>query len=332
MFRGIAIPRFVFFGSLCLFVLGLGLSGMAVAPASSELKPASVDRPLVPVAIIGSLERVNQGAVSPWDLTTVDMNGTIGGLGAGTIGPYRAIGEMLSFAGRTFIRSTDPKTGVKVVEVTEPFASPFALLVAAPKTPYARIMATELKFPFILKTNGKEDNAFPRAYRLTGKEEPVLLHAILEKLAVEVRSPIAVLGWVEAPSVEGTALKKAPINDESLTGSEKDAYLDTIKATDEHLVFFAIVSPVLPISTVSNDYLAKTIFDYNPEQGQPAAALIHVHGALVNEAAPGLFATAPLVLSGLSKVTVKDICHVYGTSTVRQGFFLVYRLDAEQAR
>ena len=350
-----SVHRLVRFGSLCLLAVGFGLAARSAEPAANTnptaplpslpspkpvvttVKPfiySAVDRPIVATSVIGSLQQLNMGQVSPWDLSMIDTTGMIGGLGAGTLGKYAGIGDMLSFAGRTFIRSTNPKTGVQVVEVTKPFKSPFAILVANPPT-LTLDNTTQATVPLLGKMAPRSTKdlkaAFPRVYRVVAGAEPQLLHSVLEKLANEVQCPIAVLGWAEMPTVEGIALKKSPIDDQSLTGSQKDQYLDTIKTTDANLVFFAVVSPVMYAGTVENTLFEQGAFDYNPDQGVPAAALIHVHGALVNEAPPEMFETSPLMLNKLKTVTVKDILHVYGTSLIKSGVLQVFRLKYDKA-
>ncbi|MHB0937234.1 MAG: hypothetical protein ACYDCO_15835 [Armatimonadota bacterium] len=273
-----------------------------------------VDRPFATVHTTGSLQLVNAGQVSPWDLQGVDPAGMVGGLGTGTLKKYFATGEMLSFFGRTFIRTTNPKGGVQVVEVSEPFRSPFSLMI--------KQVPGQLKL-----STGELAEVFPRTYRLIGNETQ-LLHTVLEKLAVEANSPIAVIGWAEMSEVDGSALKKAPIGDQPLHGDKKAEILDDIRATDAHMVFFAVVSPMLAISKPANTVLMGQAYDYDPEQGQPAAALIHAHGALVNEPLPIPDAiTAPIMIERLQTVTVNDILHVYGTSSVTKAAFLVYRLE-----
>ena len=290
---------------MCLLVLGLALAARSFI---------EVDRPFATVHTTGSLPLVNAGQVSPWDLQDVDPAGMVGGLGTGTLKKYFATGEMLSFFGRTFIRTTDPKTGAKVVEVDAPFRTPFSLMI--------KPVPGQMKL-----STGELAEVFPRTYRLIGSE-PRLLHSVLEKLAIEANSPIAVVGWAKMPEVDGAAMKKAPIGDQPLTGEKKADILDDIRATDAHVVFFAVVSPMLAISTPANTVLMGQAFDYDPEQGLPAAALIHVHGALVNEPLPIPEAiTAPIMIDRLQTVTVNDILHVYGTSSVSQGAFLVYRLQ-----
>lgn len=286
---------------VCLLVLGLGVAAWSFA---------EVDRPFTLVNTVGSLQLVNDGGVSPWHLESVNPSLTLGGFGAGTLKGYKNTGEMLSFCGRTFIRTTNPKGDPKVVEVAGTFKSPFALTVTQDP-----LMAGKLF-----------EDVFPRTYRVSG-DEPQLLHSVLEKLAVDAQCPIAVIGWAEMPQVDGVAMKKAPIGDQPLTGDKKDELLDTISTTDAHVVFFAVVSPMLSIPPVANTILAAQAFDMNPDQGQPAAALIHVHGALVNEAVSHVTEiTAPLMLDGLKKVTVNDILHIYGTSSIKEGAFIIYRL------
>lgn len=290
---------------MCLLVLGVALAARAFV---------EVDRPFATVHTTGSLSLVNAGQVSPWDLQDVDPSGMVGGLGTGTLKKYYAAGEMLSFFGRTFIRTTDPKAGVKVVEVNAPFRTPFSLMI--------KPVPGQIKL-----STGELAEVFPRTYRLIGNE-PRLLHSVLEKLAVDANSPIAVVGWTKMPEVDGTAMKRAPIGDQPLTGEKKPEILDDIRVTDANVVFFAVVSPMLAISTPANTVLMGQAFDYDPEQGVPAAALIHVHGALVNEPLPIPEAiTAPIMIDQLQTVTVNDILHVYGTSSISQGAFLVYRLQ-----
>lgn len=281
---------------------------VAPAPAAS-VKPLQIeaDRPIVPYEIFGSLQRVNAGMVSPWDFLTVDSSAWIAGLGTGTIGKDNATGETLTLAGRTFIRSTDPKTGVKVVEVARPYRAPFAL--AMQKQP-----------------DGSQP-VFPRVFRVENTD-PALLHTILENLAKDAGTAIGVIGWTDSPEVEGNALKRAPTDDKSLTGSEKDQYLDTIRAKDASVAFFGVVVPATLSRPSSNSVLiAKYSMEYDTAQGQPSAALIHVHAALIDKPVPPNYSTAPLILEGIRQAAVKDICHLYGYTTVKRGVFLVYRLD-----
>jgi hypothetical protein len=302
---------------LCVLCFGLAVAALAqeMAPAAppaalpaESAKPLQIeaDRPIVPYQVFGSLTRVNGGQVSPWDLFPVDTSRWIAGLGTGTAGRHAAVGDTLTLAGRTFVRSTDPKMGVKVIELTKPYQGAFALAMVKPEGIH---------------------NVFPRVYRVENTE-PALLHTVLENLAKDAGTAIGIIGWTDMPEVEGIALKRAPIEDQSLTGSQKDAYLDTIRAKDANIAFFAVVVPaVLPRPSLNSVLIARHSMDYDVAQGQPSAALIHVHAALIDKAVPADYTTAPLILDGLRTVGVKDICHLYGFSTVKRGVFLVYRLD-----
>ncbi|HOF88474.1 MAG TPA: hypothetical protein PLZ36_10285 [Armatimonadota bacterium] len=299
---------------LCALCLGLATLAVAQEAAPVEGTPAAtvkplqteVDRPVAPYAVLGSMARLNGGHVSPWDLFTLDTSSWIAGLGAGTLAKDTGVGETLTLAGRTFIRSTDPKTGVKLVEVNKPYPGVYALAMLKP-TDAGRV--------------------FPRAYRVENAE-PALLHSLLENLADDAGVAIGVIGWADMPEAEGIALKRAPIHDKSLTGSEKDAYLETVRATDAHVAFFAVVVPaVLPRPSLNSVLIARHSMEYDAAQGQPAAALVHAHGALIDRAVPADYMTAPLIMDSLRTVGVKDICHLYGFSTVKRGVFLVYRLD-----
>jgi hypothetical protein len=288
------------------------------APADTAKKAVSaekakllldLDRPLAPIDVVGTLPRVTGGHVSPWDLIPLDLSGAVAGLGYATEKRFSTTGELLSFAGRTFIRSTDAKTGVRVVEVPGTFKTPFALYMSAPKV--------------------VDRQVFPRVYRLNS-EVPQLLYSYLEALADETASPIGVLGWLEMPDVEGLALKRAPIDGESLMGSKKDDYVETVRAQNAHVAFFAIVVPTkcaLGRSSLNAYALTPDAFDFVPDETVPAATLVHVHGALVDQSAPNDYDTSPLLMKGLQRVTVKDILHLQGATTVKSGVAMVYRLQ-----
>lgn len=307
-------------GWVCAVLLGLTLTAFAqdvATPAADAPVPADTpatkplqieaDRPIVPFAITGSLRAVNAGRVSPFELLPVENARWIAALGAGTLDRDRNTGDMLMLAGRTFIRTTDPKTGVKLVEVTTPY-----------KTPFAMAMMTPLNDGQVV---------FPRVYRLDNAE-PGLLHTALENLAKDAGAPIGVIGWVEMPDVEGIAIKRAPIENEALTGSKKDQYLDTIQLKEKNVAFFAVVVPAsLPRPSLNASLIGRLAMDFDPEQGKPAAALIHVHGALVDRPAPADYVSAPLIMDGLKQVKVEDILHLYGFSTIKRGMLMVYRID-----
>lgn len=298
--------------------LSVLLLGLALAVSAAPVQ--EVDSPPADVTLTGSLERVNNGQVSPWDLTTIDPAGAVAGLGAGTLKRLKNTGDMMSFAGRTFLRTVDPKQGVKLVEVTgQKIQSPFALTIA----------------PAMLRDPKTKEfvEVFPRTLRIDGTE-PQLLHSLLEQLALQVNGPIGVLGWVDMPDLDGIALQRAPINDESLTGANKGEYLEAIHRENAHVVFFAVVAPALKLSPLSNSLLTANAFDYNPDEGMPNAALVHMHGAIVEEAAPEStpYLTTPILLKKLQKVTVTDILHVYGASTLQRGVLMVYRLQYPPAK
>lgn len=280
------------------YITGLLLLALCVVAFAAT----DEDRPLVTPVLAGNLTVVNAGEATAFKCAPIDARTMVGALGLATMKKDRALGDMISFAGRTFIRSTDPKTGVKIIETPGPFLAPFYLGIPDGQT------------------------VFPRVVRIDAAE-PQLLHAMLEEMAKAAQSPIAVLGWVDAPDVNGIALKRAPIEGDSLNGSNKNDYLDTISQRTAHLVFVAVVVPPMTVNTVSNYRFSRVLFDFDTTQGQPAAALIHVHGALVAQAAPPDFATAPLMLKSLQDVTVSDVLHVYGSSTIQRGTAIVYRLQ-----
>ncbi len=337
--QGLQMRRF---GWMCAFLLGISIAlwaddaatpatattpapTAASAPLTPQVlplvppiiwsKPTEMDMPIVPVRSVGSLELLNSGQVGPWDMLPFDTSGLAGALGAGSIKKTRSTGEMLyltttttgemlNFAGRTFVRSTDPKTGVKVVELADTtFRTPFAMGAEAA--------------PLV----------FPRVYRLAGTE-PRLLHSVLEEIGIWAGYPVGVLGWVKMPEVHGLALKRAPIDNEPLTGAKRDDYVEQLKATDANVVFFAIVIPgVLPHPSVNAYLLSKAAIDFDEDSGNTSTTLIHVHGALVAEDVPGDYTSSPMILNRLRKVTVKDIMHVEGTSSVTAGTLMVYRLN-----
>ncbi|MHB9134266.1 MAG: hypothetical protein ACYDBB_24615 [Armatimonadota bacterium] len=306
---------------LCALITGFTLSVWAAGevpavpvPTKSalvQLKIAEVDRPIVPFVLTGSLQRVLGGQISPWDFTQLNLSGMDAAFGVGTVGKDNAAGEMFSFAGRTFIRSTNPKTGVELVEVPKDFRVAFSAAV-----PANVVYGTEVVFPRVQRINFAQ---------------PRLLQAMLEEYANATQYPIGVLGWVQMPEVEGVALKRAPINDEGIFGSKKDDYLETLRARDANVVFFAVVLPSTLQRPSLNAYLvSRAAFaetPKGPEGGTVApAAAVNIHGALVNEAIPNDWETRALIMPGLQKVTVKDILQIHGFSSVQRGALFIYRL------
>lgn len=278
-------------------VLTAALSvALLMGAALSALAASEVDRPLRPLYLMGSLAAVNSGQMAPWGWTKLNPGGLAGSLGFGTTGTIGEMGEMVSFAGRSFIRTVTPE-GVKVVEAKAPFRTPFAASVLA------------------------DGDIFPRAYRMDA-DEPMLLHSMLEKLAIDAKSPIAVVGWVTMAQAEGTALKRAPVNGEAPVGENA---VDTISVNDVQVAFYAVVIPPVTRPDAERTRLAALTMDA-PEIAADAAKM-HVHGAIVEEAAPADYLTSPLILDGLRNVHVKDVFHVSATSTVKRGVALIYRLQ-----
>lgn len=278
----------------------------AAAPKPVPAKPLllpELDRPPAPLVISGSLQRVNAGNVMTWNFLSTDLSKDFAALGTGTNGKDMATGDLISFGGRTFIRAVDPKGGpTQVVEVKGAFRSAFVLSIPTVNEPVP-----------------------PRVCRLE-LAEPQLLHTVLEQLGVEAQSPLAVLGWVDMPDLQGLAIKKAPVYCEGLMGDKKDNYLETIQANDAHIVFFAVVSPVLAKQNVAAYVLTQKAYDVDPTLGQVSGSLIHAHGALVAEAPPTDFTAKPGIMRALNTVTVKDVMQVLGTSSVKRGTLMVYRI------
>jgi len=295
MLHGLRIRSIARAGWVCTLVLGLGLAACSFA---------EVDRPKIPVTITGDAKLVDAYKVSPWDYKSLDLSGSIGALGVGTMGKYVASGDMLSFTGRTFIRTTDPKAGIQVIELSkeQPFRSPFSVSIYA------------------------KDFVFPRVYRLNATE-PKLLYSVLEQLATESKGPVAVLGWVDMPEVDGTALKRAPLADAEL-GADKNNYAETLQVHDAHVVFFAVVVPPMKLPSKAAIALTETAFGTLPEKGAAPTTLIHVHAALVQEAAPINYETSPLIIEKMHEVTVKDILQIEGASSIQKGSLLVYRMNS----
>jgi hypothetical protein len=264
------------------------------------------DRTPAPVSILGSLSRVNAGMVSPWDYGMINADEMIAALGVGTVGKYQHTGEVISFLGRTFIRATTPKGAPTVFEVNTPLRSPFMVGIHA------------------------KPEVLPRVVRLSATE-PRLLHTDLEKMANEAGAPIAVLGWADMPELEGNALKRAPSGDESLTGSKAGEYLDQLRLRNASVVFVAVVVPAtLPRPSLNAATIAKMATDYDPSQGAPVAALIHVHGAVVEEAPPASYNSTPILQEALRRTTVQEVLHIYGSSTIQRGFAMVYEINYQE--
>jgi hypothetical protein len=307
----------------CLLALTLGLLARgqeAPAPAPGPAAEATgeqlrdytipeislIDRPYIPIRIFGSLAQVNAGRVSPWVPQLVDPTGYLGALGFGTPGRDQAMGELLTIAGRTFIRATDPKTGIKIVEMPGAVRSPFLLGISF----------------------GNHPVIFPRPVHVS-EPAPKLLHTLLEEVARDADNAIAVLGWLDMPEAVGMALKKAPLYDDALFGDKRATYLDTIQVPNAHVMFFAIVAPApstLKRPSLNAALLKDVAFD-GPRAADADAALIHIHAAIVNEAAPKSFVTTPTILTGMHRATVKEILHLHGASTVSNGSLIVFRAD-----
>ncbi|MHB9026035.1 MAG: hypothetical protein ACYC7E_17995 [Armatimonadota bacterium] len=279
-------------------------------PASTWSKGIGIDRPLLNMDLVGTIQRVNAGQISPWDYQTKNSSNLECALGLGMVPTmlnnwrkFDTVGTMVTFAGRTFIKTNDSKAETRVLEVSKSFQTPFCLSVGT--------------IP---------NDIFPRPYRLTCTE-PRLLHSVLEELANDAGSPIGVLAWVEMPEVNGVSFQRAPSEGESLLGEKRGDYLETVKANDASVVFFGAVSPVMQRPSLNATMIAERALGLDLEQGIPASALILVHGATIAEPLPLDYNTRPILATDFRKVTVKDVMQIQGTSTVKRGIFFVFRLN-----
>ncbi|HEY3416511.1 MAG TPA: hypothetical protein VGM23_06480, partial [Armatimonadota bacterium] len=256
-------------------------------PASTWTKGIGVDRPLLKMDLVGNIQRVNAGQVSPWDYRKKETRYLECALGLATLNPtpvnsyrrYDSVGTMVTFAGRTFIKTNDPKSEMKIIEAPNFFYTPFCLSV-----------------------NTIPDDIFPRPYRLTCTE-PRLLHSILEELANDAGCPIGVLAWVEMPEVNGVSFKRAPSENESLLGEKRGDYLDTLKSNDASVIFFGAVTPVMKRPSLNATMIAEKALGLDRGQGVPASALILVHGATVAEALPQDYTTRPIMVTDFRDLT-----------------------------
>jgi len=283
------------------------------------------------ITVIGDKSNLINGQVASWnyqelpymsgvlDSPTYYSNQIIFSMGYALPAGSNMIGDMMRFNDKTYIRIKDPVTGVSLRTEKNAARTPYAIMLPPQTMTENRLYRSGDR---TAPVNTISYNNFFSYYNT----QPTSVTAAMRGIADAAGGPVLVLGWVEAPMLNGYALRTVPAAGGNPFGIDVNNYQDKVQATNAYALIMAYVQPPSRNGTMENMEKLKTYFgatnmtmnDYHQE----------IHVALINERPQPNYTTRELYLEGLKNMTVKDIFHIDEndtSSTISRGKFMVFR-------
>ncbi len=307
-------------------------AGIIVEPyAALPTKLAFGDEMHRRMNVIGDKSNLVNGQVASWNYQELPyMSGTmenptnysnqiVFSMGYALPAGSSMIGDMMRFNDKTYIRINDPVKGVSLRTEKDAARTPYAIMVPPQTMAENRLYRSG---DHTAPVNMMSYNNFFSYYNT----QPVSVTGAMRSIADAAGGPVLILGWVEAPMLNGYALRTVPSAGGSPFGNDVNNYQDKVQATKAYALIMAYVQPPSRNGTMENIEKLKTYFgatnmtmnDYHQE----------IHVALVNERPQPNYTTRELYLEGLKNLTVKDIFHIDDkdtSSVISRGKFMVFR-------
>ena len=256
--------------------------------------------------ILGEVSHVLNGDLNPKMFFEQDTSDIAFALGAGGVGSIDRTGEMLIFDGKAYIKPSDP-------------------------TNYSMVTSSKVLTPFCF---GLEGNVEPSAiYVLSSRENTgFMLSSIYERLSDKRGRMFAILGLAEFNEIDCTAIKLAPIYNESIIAPEnRERYFHNLEPVSHRVgIFFGVVNN--PNKTKGFTYdtsVEAKMFYTNPAEKGSSELRSHAHVLITSQT----ILQSPNVVTGQDlirlarTIPIVDLGHLLTQSILKKATLLVYDID-----
>ena len=252
--------------------------------------------------ILGDVQHVLEGTLTPRVYFDQDASHLAFAIGAGATGSINRTGELMIFSGKAYIKPSDPTTGYRM-EASSSVLTPFCF--------------------------GLEEGAKPTAiYNLenTRKEEHNL-SLIYQKLSSNHGRLFAVFGVAEFKEIHCSAVRLAPIYNESITApGNVNRYFHNLEPIDDRVgVFFGVVNNQKEEAIGYNSMAENKIFYANPAEKASLELGSHTHILIsTSKSIEKLPSSHDDQFAFSRELAVVDVCHLLTQSVLRKGALAVY--------
>jgi len=263
------------------------------APGFAQLELVEKTTGTAELTVYGDVKTVLDGNSTGTAFQAVRIGRYLAALGCASMKDDESSqGEALLLGGTAFVKSVDPATSYTTQSRRGPAWASFLAGLTSRSKPAAR-------------------------YRLGGNET-LTIEKLYAKLHEKHGGLIAVIGTATFPSLELSAVKKAPAYGEPILGDRRAEYFHpTEKVENRTAVFFGMSMR----STADATPLVRRVFYVNP-QDTSSAGQSHTHCGILRDAGDE---TDPFK----NVARVETAAHVLTQSQIQAGELLVYELAKE---
>ncbi len=258
--------------------------------------------------VLGDVDHVLNGNLSSYMYFKQNTSGIVVALGAGAFGSMERTGEMLIFDGRAYVKPSDPSTNYKMET------------------------STEVLTPFCF---GLEEGNNPSAIYFFENEdnETYTLSELYQMIAKNHDRTLAVLGVVEFNEIHHTAVKLAPIYNESIIAPEniKKYFHDQKLVNDRVGIIVGVINDPNKESKMGYDSKVESkMFYINPAEKASSTLLSHTHILITADRSieSNQYRSADDVIRYAGMLEIVEMSHLLMQSTLKKAIFMIYDVNS----
>lgn len=252
--------------------------------------------------ILGDVNYVLSGKVSPLIVQHLSLPSLAFALGAGTFSNVKFLGETLICN--------------KIAHVC--FLDASAHLQTESNAQF-------IKSPFLIGVDSKDQ---PDALVSAKYSHPISLEDFYAAIAKEYPLGFAIVGDALFGNLESTYLKKPPIFHENINGEKEEEYWAAKEdSPNQRALFFGVVITPQGKEKFTAAKVSKAFYQ-NPKESTSAPFLSHTHAALLTEnKEPQVPADKEAFISRLSTYKMEGVRHILTQSQIKEGVFSLYKIE-----
>jgi hypothetical protein len=250
--------------------------------------------------ILGDVNLVLNGKVSPLIVQQLSLPTFTFALGAGTFSNVKFLGETLICNQVAHVCFVDPSAQLQTES-----------------------NAQFVKTPFLMGIDSKDQ---PDALIRADYSHPIALEALYTTIAEEYSLGFAIVGDALFANLEATYLKKPPIFHENINGDKEDEYWAPKEhLADQRALFFGVVITPKGIEKFTARKVSKAFYQ-NPKDLTSASFMSHTHAALVDEKISPVM-DKETFFARLPTYKINGVRHILTQSLLKEGTCALYKIE-----
>ena len=256
--------------------------------------------------VVGDVQHVLSGDLPQSSYSNENTSNMMMGLGAGAFGSVNRTGELMIFAGKAYVKSTDKVTNYRM-EIANSVMTPFSVGLVRGARPTAI---------YAIENNGNKENN---------------VDLLFQTLAQKHGRLFAVFGVGQFEEMDTSAIKLAPVYGESLLDpANKEKYYHNLSPITGRVgIFFGVVNnPSKEPPAGYDKSVEEKMFYVNPTDRGSLALQSHTHILITNNQTFRYQSdySESAILAFTQSMTILEVNHLLTQSVLKKVILIVYDL------